>query len=630
MILWAVVVILQGVARTRPFLSAAQARRTALTRALGSERSPIAERAAFAEHFPDVARAMGQDGPGLEPLIQAWQDFHEQIIDETASPIRSTGRPDPLFRRAGPAQTVLIFWSNIMVGAGLILTFLGLIYVLTVAAQGMSSSGSDVAQAQVSLIALLTASAAKFCTSAGGLIASILLRFGDHELTKRVNSQTSGMCTLLERGLLYLPPQKLAAEQLEELRLQSRELKSFNTDLAFQISERMGAQFTAAMAPVADSLGALNASMASMTDGLREGLKGGAADAISAAASGELRALGQTLNALREQLEGLSGHVGSSGEDAARQIRAAGSDFREAAENIRSAFDRLSSDVNGLGMRMVEQGDLAAQAQSDALARIVDGLEAAQARSSAVISSAVSALESAGRHAASDLQEGLSVALKQGVAESQATFHHAVEESGQGLREAAKELGQAIGGAAETARLAGQLFQTSATNASRAAESMRGIVDTASEASTALTDASNSLSAATAPISQSTQATMLAAERIARAVEEARYANAEGVRQISSLSESLRETSGAAEQAWRDYRARFEGVDRALEGATRKLSEALGDSVGQFVGFAQKVDQELASAVSRLSGSLSMIEGYAEALDEFVHEMRTRPPEPGE
>ena len=612
----AALVYVQARLRSRSFLQATDVRIRALRSALGSDRGAIAERSAFSQNFASVAQVMDSGGQALDGLIQAWREFQEQIIDETASPIRNTSRPDVFFRRAAPKQTLLVFWSNAFVAIGLILTFLGLIVALSKAAQGMQ--GGDVSAAQGALRGLLIVAGAKFFTSVGGLIASLALRFGEHGLTRQVVRRTDEMCALLERGLLYVPAQKLAVEQLDELREQSRELKTFNTDLALQIGERVGAQFQHAMAPVAESLSSLNAGMATMSEGLREGLGQSAADAVSAAASGELRALGQTLNALREQLESLGGHVGASGEDASRQIRAAGADFREAAENIRAAFEQLAGQVDGLGARMVEQGDAAARSQSEALERALGQLEAAQARSADAITGAVDALQGAGRAAATGLQQDLSSALTLGVKESQATFRHAVEESGEGLRSAAAGLARAVDEASGRVIDAAGLFQRGGESARAAADSMRGVADRAQEASTALGDASAGFSAAAAPVAQSAQAISSAADRMTKVVEAGRDAEADALRQVNALADSLRQTSSAADGAWRDYRGRFEDVDRSLGAVTVKLSETLGDSIGQFREFAQKVDSNLADAVGRLGASLTAIEDYAESLDAYV------------
>ena len=620
-------VYVQARVRTRPFLRGADARVRALKAALGQERDAVSERAAFSRNFGDVAAAMEAGGARLEALVQAWREFEEQIIDETASPIRNTSRPDPFLRRAAPKQTALVFWSNAFVAIGLILTFLGLIFALSTAAKGMQ--GGDVGVAQAALKGLLVVAGAKFFTSVGGLAASLALRFAEHGLTRAVVKRTDEMCCLLERGLLYVPPQKLAVEQLEELREQSRELKTFNADLALQIGERVGAQFHQAMAPVAASLDTLNGGIASMSEGLREGLGQGAAEAVSAAASGELRALGETLNLLRQQLESLGGHVGASGEDAARQIRLAGSDFREAADAIRAAFAQLAGQVDGLGVRMVEQGEAAQRSQSEALERALSRLEDAQARSAESLSGAIGALSDAGRAAASGLQHELGSTLARGVQEAEATFRHAVEdsqtrfrqaveESGEGLRSASAGLASSVGEASGRVIEAASLFQRGGEGARVAAEAMGGVANRARQAAVSLGDAASDISSAASPVAQSAQAMTAAADRLTRAQEAGREAEADALAQVRALADGMREAHASAEGVWSQYQGRFQNVDQSLANAVKILSETLGESLGQYRAFAHDVDGKLAEAVGKMGSSLEEIREYADSLDAFV------------
>jgi hypothetical protein len=48
------------------------------------------------------------------------------------------------------------------------------------------------------------------------------------------------------------------------------------------------------------------------------------------------------------------------------------------------------------------------------------------------------------------------------------------------------------------------------------------------------------------------------------------------------------------------------------------MSETLRSTLMEFGKFAVKVDNELGAAVGKLSTSLSMIEDYASALDEYA------------
>ncbi len=95
-------------------------------------------------------------------------------------------------------------------------------------------------------------------------------------------------------------------------------------------------------------------------------------------------------------------------------------------------------------------------------------------------------------------------------------------------------------------------------------------------------------------------------------------ADAAALRSLQALSDGIKETQRAAEDAWQNYRQRFENVDRALAQVTDKLSSTLGESLGEFRKFATEFDAEMAKAVARLGTTVDGIHDYAEALDDYV------------
>lgn len=602
--------------RIVPYLNAAKERVEALQSALGHDTDPVAERQEFARNYIPVSSAMAADREGAHNLVLAWREFQESMVDEEASPIRNTNRPSAFFNRAAPKLTVLTFASNIFVGAGLILTFLGLIVALNTAAQNM---GQDISAAKLSLEHLLTVAGAKFFTSVAGLGASIWLRFTEYNLSKKIRHETDLICELLERGLLYVSPQRLAVEQLDVLREQRDQLKFFNTDVALQLSERIGAQFTQAIAPVAASLTELNDNMTSVT----QGIGAGAREAIEKVSGEQLRGLSETLGELRSKLDTIGQSVGTSGDDAARQIRLAGEDFAKAASDIREAFDRLTGQVDGMGARLTEQGEAAGAAQQKALEDIMAGIDDAQSRSNAMLTTMLASLQSAGTQAAGTMQEAVGRTLEEGVAASGKTFSDAIEATSGELRDTTRKLSDAVAEAAQQVERASTGFSQSGEKAAQTAEAMRNVTDSARTVATSMNEAAQGFANAAGPVAEAARAVNQAATRVADTVAADRAADAQALGEMKELAGSIRQTQAAAEEAWRDYRARFEGVDRALSEATGKLAETLGDSLTEFRKFAQETDREMASAVSRLGNMMTQIEEYAESLDDFVEENRS-------
>ena len=608
---------MRAIRSTTPYISAVQSRNATLESALGTDRDPAAERNAFRENYINVSAAMNDTAAGAQPLIEAWREFQESMIDETTSPIRNTTRPGTFFGKVAPRQTDLTFASNVFVGFGLILTFLGLIVALNTAAKGMS--GNDVTAAKASLVGLLTVAGAKFFTSVAGLGASIWLRFTEHNLTRRVRRETNLLCQLLERGLLYVSPQRLAVEQLEVMKEQRDQLRFFNTDVALQLSERIGVQFQAAMAPVSASLAELNENMTTVTQGIGAGAK----EAIEKVSGDELRGLSETLAGLSQRIESVGRAVENSSGDAAQQIRLAGADFAAAAEGIRSAFQTLTTQVDGIGTQIGKQSEEAARAQRESMDSVLANLSEAQARSVATMTEAVATLRNAGAEAASTMQLEVSTALASGVAESKRTFQAAFDESGRSLHEASKGLSEAVNEVASRIERASVGFVKSGEGAERSATALGAVTDNARTVAQAINDAARGFTTAATPVADAARAINDAAGRLATVVEADRSAGNGVLSEMRGLADSIKQTQEAAEQAWRDYRSRFESVDRALAGATEKLGETLGDSLTQFRTFAQNTDQTMAEAVSRLANTLTQIQEYAEALDEYVVELRT-------
>ena len=615
MLVAAAIMVVVARQRTAPFIGAAERCRDVLKQALGDDATPATQRSTFSEKFDTVLSVFNSTDVGAQPLNQAWRAFHESIVDETTTPIQSTGRPFAFFERVEPRQTFLVFWSNAFVGIGLVLTFIGLIVALRTAAHGMQGG---VSQAQGALTALLVVSSAKFFTSVGGIIASLVLRFGEASLSKKTRALTREICELLERGLVYIPPQRLAAQQLDELREQTSQLKIFNQDIAFQIADRINAGVTAgvaqAFAPMAASISDLNESMMSVTTGIGQG----AAKAIAEVSGDQLKTLSATLAQLSERLGGISAAVSSSGEDAARQIRDAGSDFREAASDIRAAFDQLTGQVGTLGGKLTEQGDEAARVQSEATERMIAGLEAAQARSATAMEDAVKALQAAAGQASETMKVAVSDEIRNGVEETGRTFKTVLEESGEGMRSAASGLAEAIGAASEKIEHASTGFVRTGEAARISASALEGVTSEAKAIAKSIDESATGFRAVSQPVASASQAINEAAARIARTLEAGRGAEDGVLKELSALATEIGKTQTAAERAWQDYRARFEGVDKALENTTLQLGQSLGASLGDFRKFAQEFDSQVAAAIGKLSGALGSLEEYAESLDEYA------------
>jgi hypothetical protein len=454
---------------------------------------------------------------------------------------------------------------------------------------------------QFALQELLAVAGAKFFASIAGLIASIVLRFADAHYQRKLKGKVERIAQLLERGMLYVPPQLLASQQLEELRRQSAELGRFHTDLAGSIGAEIAKRFEGAMAPVSTSLGALSERLSDFTDRVGDGLGRGAAQAV---------------------IDRAGRNVNGSGEDVARQIRLAGEDFATAARDIREAFASLRSDVDGVGRSLIERNETMAAAQSSTLEAALAAFNAKEADAAEALADAVRRLGDASDETSKALQSSLAASLHQSLDDIQSVLRQSIVEAGAEFGRAGAELAASVRGAVDRIEEFTASIERSREGADGVAAAFKGTAAESAGAAGSLAVAAAGFAAAAEPVVQSAQALGVVSDRLAATAAEQARAGSEAVESLKTLAAGIRATEEAAADAWRDYRARFEGVDQSLAQSLDRMGGALADALQQLRDFAGKIDQELATAVLRLATPLDAIQDSGEAIRQFAASVR--------
>lgn len=316
----------------------------------------------FVAHLDSIEEAMLSGGKEAAELRHAWTQFSETIVDKNQSPLQATTRPDGYFLHLGDDTRVLAWWANIFVALGLTFTFLGIIGALSKAVASMS--GGDMATMQLALMQLLVITAAKFWTSVGGVIASVILRWFDRRWHSRTQHRLEMLCERLEFGTLFSPPQRVAAEQLHELRQQSVALTEFSNNLAAAIGDALGNH----MQPVVAGLSGIQTSLNEFREGSFNQIGKELGQAISQNAGHEMQALAGALaqmsagmDSVRDQLAGASG-------EASEQIAMAAREFSAASEAMTRAFAGLNTRIEAMASRMEDQSKAAEQRILDRVA----------------------------------------------------------------------------------------------------------------------------------------------------------------------------------------------------------------------------------------------------------------------
>jgi len=270
--------------------------RLAVTDFLGDAEDDAQAQRAFAAAFPQVDAALSAGGPGASGLRHAWRQFRGTLLDPQETPLRATARPEDYFLHLGDETRVLAWWANIFVAIGLTFTFLGIVAALLKAVQAMGAS-ADPANMQVALVALLHITAAKFWTSIGGVLSSIILRVFDRRWHSSLDRRLQRLCDRIEAGTMLVSPQWIAAEQLVEARRQTELLagRGPTTAVVAPVADRISAETGAHVSTAARDFALATDRLSATLDGLDARVGAMTGRIVAEASEGVGAALGQAI-----------------------------------------------------------------------------------------------------------------------------------------------------------------------------------------------------------------------------------------------------------------------------------------------------------------------------------------------
>ncbi len=177
-----------------------------LCRALDSATASLTATPRRAREFAASYEAIGGSLQDAKIVGPAWRDWSATVITPEAAgtPVRSTSRPYTYFSldllrycRINPRLHAAM--PNLLVGVGLLLTFIGLAVALS-SAGGMADPGVDNDIRQKALKKLLDVASAKFVTSLTGLLCSLAYTiYRGSQLDKAERSLDRFLAALEER-----------------------------------------------------------------------------------------------------------------------------------------------------------------------------------------------------------------------------------------------------------------------------------------------------------------------------------------------------------------------------------------------------------------------------------------------
>lgn len=534
---------------------------------------PLKAHERFSEDFEKIAEVMARND--RKELALAWEQFRETFIDENENTIRTTARAESYFLHLADDTRVLAWGANIAVAIGLTATFLGLIAALT-SAMGTLSGAANGSETTQALQGLLQITAAKFWTSVTGIICSIVLRRIDRQWHEQLQHKLEVISQLLDRGTLYTPPQRIAADQLREMKRQTESFQALGTELATAIDNALNNR----MSPVVQALGAISFNIEQFRSGGFNQISKDLGSALREHTGQEMQALAQSLTGMTAKFDTLSTGLA----DVPKTLEASLRDVRQAFESEQEETRRRQREA---GDQMIEQ-----------LESVAEKLEGVTGQFS------------------EDLAERLKKTIEAATDSSGTAISEAFARFGEKMSESADELVGRLSLLANNAVPLSEAMARAAEATNKQAKSLEIAGRSTEEAGSKLSAAITDLNAALAPVATAARSVSEAASSISTALKSHETATEE-------LTGQLVATASSAEKAWENYESRFTEVDEALGKTLDGLVSATAEhatAVNQQIG---ELDNELAKAVSNLKDTLLPLEELAEEISALLEKLKS-------
>jgi methyl-accepting chemotaxis protein len=553
-------------------MAALQSREEALSK-ISTAQDPVEAQVWFSEDFDSIAEVMAR--PDRRELALAWEQFRETFIDESEPTIRTTARAESYFLHLADDTRVLAWGANIAVAIGLTATFLGLIAALT-SAMGTLSGATNGTETTQALQGLLQITAAKFWTSVTGIICSIVLRRTDRSWHEKLQHRLENICQLLDRATLYTPPQRIAVDQLREMKRQTEAFQVLGTDLATAIDNALNNR----MSPVVQVLGDISTNIEQFRSGGFDRISQDLGSALREHAGQEMQALAQSLTGMTSKFETLSSGLASVPQSLETSLR-----------DIRQSFETEQEETR---RRQREAGE-----------QMAGQLEQVAAK-----------LEGVTGQFSEDLAGKLKNTIETAADTSGAALSGAFAKFGEQMSQSADELVNRLALLANNAGPLSEAMARAADSTNQQAQRLEIAGRSTEEAGTKLSAAITELNAALAPVASATRSVSEAATSISSALKSHESASEE-------LTGQLIATASSAEKAWESYEGRFAGVDDALGKTLDGLVSATAEhatAVNQQIG---ELDSELAKAVSNLRDALEPLEELADEISALLEKLKS-------
>jgi methyl-accepting chemotaxis protein len=497
------------------------------------------------------------------PLLRrSWFRYREDLWEERLQSFRPASRAFS-FENIVPDQMNLGLVDsipNLLLGLGLLFTFIGLIAALYFASQGVSAASTE--EAKKSLGDLLHAATFKFVTSLVGLACSMLFTLGERRRLNEVTSRITILSDELDRLLPVRGPLQLQVEALQESVSQTVQLKRFNTDLAASIAGELQGRLEPALQKTTENL---TAAIFSLGQQLGDRLGDMNQEAIK-----------QMLESFSETLHGQTeAQANALNESIAKQLE------NVAAVNsvISETPDRLKEQLASVLSTMNESTDTLTERLNSAAGAALGAFEDGAKRVTETFSNAVGSMGESLR-SLDELVKTTRTELSDGIREFEATVRS--------LRDLSANLSETLAS-----------LERASLPIAESAKAMNDCVD------------------------QLVLLQETARNTMGQAMELSRTANLELRAVGTSLREISNGVAATVKQAFDSYSGRFNEVDKQFGEITASLEKMIETYQTRVNAFAGDLDAHLGKGMKNLSSGVKMLQEAIEELEDALNKSKS-------
>lgn len=510
------------------------------------------------------------------PLLgPRWREYRETLLVPTQpnAPVRATNRAElwfdstALLRTAGVDVRYHAALPNLLVGAGLLFTFFGLMVALGEAG-GIVAPGADQVARSESLRKLLDAASFKFITSLVGLALSIGYALWRKHCLKQADAALDGFLSALDARVPFITPVALQAEANRLLEKQQEQLETFSTELAVNIGTAFDKAFDTRLGehigPLTKAMQELAARISSGNEAAIRTMLNDFLTRLQAGTGDRMEQVAESLAGLAARLEGLQG-------------------------GLREAAIRMTESADAMARRMGEGAE-------QALSRITDQMTA--------VAQSLREVADRTRTAGADAGDRLSAR---------------VEEAAKGFQEAAKQVAETLSKAAELMQQR-MSAEAEAANARLAQQFEAMLSELRAIAEASRTAGTSALDAVAQRIAAAAAGFQAMAANVARVMEQAGEASGgalgrgaeEAVKRIADATEGMRtELRAMLEELRKGVTDAGEAVRSSATNGGQALRESFDEAATSFARALEKVAKDLSDS-GRAAGT-ALAEGGSKA-----------------